>query len=124
MPTEHCVRSLACAKVCSALKMVEGKQEKQWLFTDDMVETVKVNMEGRGVYFKGDLVKLFGEVREMMVEEYEETDFGPKEVLPHQVHVGNMSKEFRSYKAKVTEDEKKIKLGYERIKSKVKKTSQ
>ena len=60
MPTEHCVRSLAYAKVCSALKMVEGKQEKRWLFTDDMVETVKVNMEGRGVYFKGDLVKLFG----------------------------------------------------------------
>ena len=54
MPTEHCVSGLACAKVCSALKMPEGKQEKRWLFTDHMVErliyfleTVKVNMEGR-----------------------------------------------------------------------------
>ena len=54
MPTEHCVSGLACAKVCSALKMAEGKQEKRWLLTDDMVEkliyfleTVKVDMEGR-----------------------------------------------------------------------------
>ena len=52
--TEHCVSGLACAKVCSALKTAEGKQEKRWLFTDHMVEkliyfleTVKVNMEGR-----------------------------------------------------------------------------
>ena len=51
MPTEHCVSGLACTKVCSALKMAEGKQEKRWLFTDDMVEkliyfleTVKVRM--------------------------------------------------------------------------------
>ena len=51
MPTEHCVSRLACAKVCSALKITERKQEKGWLFTDDMVEnliyfleTVKVRM--------------------------------------------------------------------------------
>ena len=51
MPTEHCVSGLACANICSALKMAEGKQEKRWLFTDDMVEkliyfleTVEVNM--------------------------------------------------------------------------------
>ena len=51
MPTEHCVSGLACVKACSALKMAEGKQEKRWLFTDDMVEkliysleAVKVNM--------------------------------------------------------------------------------
>ena len=52
MATEHCVSGLACAKGCSALKMAEGKQEKRWLFTDDMVEkliyllqTVKVEIE-------------------------------------------------------------------------------
>ena len=50
MPTEHCVSGLACAKVCSALKMAEGKQEKGWLFTDYMVEKLIYFLQLKNVH--------------------------------------------------------------------------
>ena len=50
MPTEHCVSGLACAKVCSALKMAEGKQEKRWLFTDDIVEKLIYLLQLKNVH--------------------------------------------------------------------------
>ena len=83
---------------------------------------MKVDMEGKGLDFEGDLVRIYGDLRKMMAEKYEETDFGPKEVIEPTVHVEEMNKEeFRKYKRKLDEQQKVIKLGYDRIKAKVKK---
>lgn len=64
------------------------KRKERWLFTDEMVEELlellrdtKSNMAGKGLDFEGDLVKLYADIRTMMAEKFEESDFGPKEIM-------------------------------------------
>ena len=105
------------------------KRKERWLFTDEMVEELlevlrdtKSNMAGKGLDFEGDLVKLYADVRTMMAEKFEESDFGPKEIMQPSVEIDEMSRdEYREFKEKVDEQERAIKLGYDRIKAKVKK---
>ena len=105
------------------------KRKERWLFTDEMVEELlevlrdtKSNMAGKGLDFEGDLVKLYADVRTMMAEKFEEPDFGPKEIMRPSVEIDEMSRdEYREFKKKVDEQGRAIKLGYDRIKAKVKK---
>lgn len=105
------------------------KRKERWLFTDEMVEELlellrdtKSNMAGKGLDFEGDLVKLYADIRTMMAEKFEESDFGPKEIMQPSVEIDEMSRdEYREFKKKVDEQERAIKLGYNRIKAKVKK---
>ena len=72
--------------------MVDNRKESKehqtrWIFRDSMVEDLiealeasKTKYEGRGLDFKGDLVKLYSEFCKTMPEKYEETDFGPTAV--------------------------------------------
>ena len=104
-------------------------KKERWLFTDEMVEVLlkvlrdtKSNMEGKGLDFEGDLVKLYADIRKVMAEKYPESNFGPKETMQPSVEIEEMSKEdYKEFKKKVDEQERAIKLGYERIKAKVKK---
>lgn len=106
-----------------------GRKEthQRWLFNEEMVEslimllkTTKSDMEGKGLDFEGDLVKLYRDLRCMMAEKYD--CFGPKELTEPLSSVDKMSKEeFQEYKRQHEQEQKAIKLGYERIKAKVKK---
>ena len=59
-----------------------------------------------------------------MSEKYEETDFGPTAVSEPTKSMQKMSKEeFKEHKKNADDQQKAIKLGYDRIKAKVKKPS-
>ena len=53
----------------------------------------KSNMEGKGLDFEGDLVKLYADVRTMMAERYPESNFGPKETMQLPVEIEDMGRE-------------------------------
>ena len=108
----------------------ESKENQtRWIFRDSMVEDLiealeasKTEYEGRGLDFEGDLVKLYSELRRTMSEKYEETDFGPAAVSKPTKSIEEMSKEeFKEQKKNADGQQKAIKLGYDRIKAKVKK---
>ena len=78
----------------------EKPKETRWFFKDGMVEDLievleatKVEYEGRGLDFEGDLVKLYSELRKSMAEKYEPTDFGPIQVSKQTTPMEEMSKE-------------------------------
>ena len=82
----------------------EKLKETRWFFKDGMVEDLievleatKVEYEGRGLNFEGDLVKLYSELRKSMAEKYEPTDFGPIQVSKQTTPVEEMSKEEFTY---------------------------
>jgi len=50
-------------------------------------------MEGKGLDFEGDLVKLYADVRTMMAERYPESNFGPKETMQLPVEIEDMGRE-------------------------------
>lgn len=105
------------------------ESQSRWIFRDSMVEDLiealeasKTEYEGRGLDFEGDLVKLYSELRKTMSEKYEETDFGPTAVSEPTKSIEEMSKEeFKEHKKDADAQQKEIKLGYDRIKAKVKK---
>ena len=115
-------------------KMADNRKESKenqtrWIFRDSMVEDLiealeasKIEYEGRGLDFEGDLVKLYSELRRTMSEKYEGTDFGPTAVSEPMKSIEEMSKEeFKEHKKNADGQQKAIKLGYDRIKAKVKK---
>ena len=115
-------------------KMADNRKETKenqtrWIFRDSTVEDLiealeasKTEYEGRGLDFEGDLVKLYSELRKTMSEKYEETDFGPTAVSEPTKLIEEMSKEeFKEHKKNADAQQKAIKLGYDRIKAKVKK---
>ena len=60
------------------------KENKRWIFDDGMtaslvecLQNYKVDKEGEGIDFEGDLVKLCGHIRVLMASKYDETNFGP-----------------------------------------------
>ena len=112
------------SKMADNTTVKDQKKKERWLFTDEMVEDllevlrdIKANMEGKGLDFEGDLVKLYADARTMMAERYPESNFGPKETMQPSVEIEDMSKEdYKEFKKKVDEQERPIKLGYERLK--------
>ena len=117
------------AKTNKAKEDSEVKPKKRWMFDDDMTASLveclkkyKVDKEGEEIDFEGDLVKLYGDIRKLMAGIYEEDNFGPVEHAAATTDVNEMSKEdYKAFKQKIDKNQKSIKLGYERIKSKVKK---
>ena len=90
-----------------------------------MIEALKASKteyEGRGLDFEGDLVNSYSQLRNTMSEKYEETDFGPTAVSEPTKSMEEVSKEeFKEHKKNADGQQKAIKLGYDRIKAKVKK---
>ena len=92
--------------------MVENSKESKenetrWIFRDSMVEDLiealeasKTEYEGRGLDFKGNLVKFNSQsLCKTMSEKYEETDFGPTAVSEPTKSREEMSKEeFKEHK--------------------------
>ena len=88
----------------------------------EALEASKTEYEGRGLDFEGDLVKLYAQLRQTMLENYEQTDFGPTAVSEPTKSMEEMSKEeFKEHKKNADDQQKAINLGYDRIKAKVKK---
>ena len=113
-------------------KMAENRKESKenqtrWIFRDstveDLIEALEASKpvyQGRGLDFEGGLVKLYSQLRK--TEKYEETDFGPTAVNEPTQSMEEMSKEeFKEHKKNADDQQKAIKLGYDRIKAKVKK---
>ena len=107
----------------------KAKENKRWIFDDDMtaslvecLQNYKADKEGEGIDFEGDLVKLYGDIRVLMAAKYDEKNFGPVQLHASETDVNDMSKEdYKAFKEKFDKDQKLIKVGYERIKAKVKK---
>ena len=88
----------------------------------EALEASKTEYEGRGLDFEGDLVKLYAQLRQTMLENYEQTDFGPTAVSEPTKSMEEMSKEeFKEHKKNAGGQQKAINLGYDWIKAKVKK---
>ena len=68
--------------------------------------------------FQSDLVKLYTEVRSPMAEKYDRNDFGP--VITAETGDDLSTEELAKQKAAVAEEQKLIKIGYQRIKQKIK----
>ena len=67
-------------------------------------------------------MKLYAQLRQTMLENYEQTDFGPTAVSEPTKSMEEMSKEeFKEHKKNADDQQKAINLGYDRIKAKVKK---
>ena len=78
----------------------EVKQNRRWIFDDEMTASLveclvsyKVDKEGEGIDFEGDLVQLYGDIRKHMAERYDEDNFGPVEHVAAPTDVNKMSKE-------------------------------
>jgi len=79
---------------------------------------LKTIYEFKGLDFESDLVKMYGEVRTLMAKEFKENyEFGPEKAteIPKDVP----PEEFKQLKEKLTQDNKAIKLGYDRVKQKI-----
>ena len=74
--------------------------------------------EFKGLDFESDLVKLYTEVRSLMAEKYDRNDFGP--VITTKIGDDLSTEELAKQKAAVAEEQKLIKIGYQRIKQKIK----
>ena len=77
--------------------------------------------EFNSIDFNSDKVRLYEEVRKAMALVYEESDFGPNEVCAPSKPVKEMTEdEYKVYKNILDKDKSMIKLGYNRIKEKLK----
>ena len=80
---------------------------------------VKIACEMKGIDFEADLIRLYGDVRTLMAQEYDENkEFGPVKVIDIPADV--TPEEFKVLQAKKLTETKSIKQGYERIKQKTK----
>ena len=67
-------------------------------------------------------MKLYAQLRQTMLEKYEQTDFGPTAMSEPTKSMEEMSKkEFKAHKKNADGQQKAINSGYDRIKAKVKK---
>ena len=104
-----------------------SKAGAKWSWTNlmgksliDCVKEYKRACEFNSVDFNSDKVKLYEEVRKRMAAIYE-SDFGPNEVCLPSKPVKEMTEdEYKVYKNILDKDKGMIKLGYNRIKEKLK----
>ena len=94
----------------------------RWVFTEDMLIHVinnlkeyKSDREGKGYDFESDLIHLYNEVRKKMARIFPD-DFGPE--TPGEGEVDGLDETV--FRRQFHDDQKKIKVGYDRIKKKVK----
>ena len=98
------------------------KAKSKWTWTNDMVKALidcvkdyKSTCEFNAIDFNSDKVRLYEEVREAMALVFEESDFGPNVVC-----APSKDDRRRVYKNILDKDKSMIKLGYNRIKEKLK----
>ena len=99
---------------------------KRWRWTAEMSVSlvtcsseITSKYEFKGKDFESDLVTLYKEAREAMATLYSEEHFGPVQLLEDN---GDISQ--KEYKQLLTEQNKLIKMGYQRIREKVKEVIQ
>ena len=104
-------------------KRVKPTQRFRW--SEDKTESLlkclgslKAEYEVRGLDFEADLVKLYSDVRERMAEIYNRNDFGPVEqtVIDDDLSPEDIAKT----QVIIAEEKKMIKVGYTRIREKIK----
>ena len=98
---------------------------KRWKWTEEMTNALlaclmesKVEHEYNGKNFMSDLVTLYGNIREKVAKQFELEHFGPVAIS----HVGDNlgAASLTEHKIKVSSEKRLFKMGYERIKEKVK----
>ena len=101
------------------------KKQKRWRWSSEKVDNLlkclcqlKSIYELKGVDIQSDLPKLYSEVREKMASLYESNDFGP--VQARTINQDSSTGERAKRKITYQEDIKAIKVGYDRIKQKIK----
>ena len=100
----------------------EGEKEKKVVIYRRDGGRVVGSVKRHKVEHGGERLGLRRRSSTMMAEKFEESDFGPKEIMQPSVEIDEMSRdEYREFKKKVDEQGRAIKLGYDRIKAKVKK---
>ena len=113
-------------KLCKVQNKNKVKKVKRWTWEQNMVEALLFNIEEykaaktyEGTDFEADVVTFYSSLREMMASVFPVTDFGPVQVTLKTTE-GMTREELLEYKRKSEVEEKQIKDGYNRIKSKVK----
>ena len=84
----------------------------------ECLKNIKACYEFKGLDFKSDLVKLYTEVRSVMAEKYDRNDFDS--VITTEIGDDLSTEELAKQKAAVAEEQKMIKIGYQRIKQNIK----
>jgi len=106
-----------CPRVVSGVEIVKT--------LIDCVKEYKSACEFNSIDFNSDKVRLYEEVRKAMALIYEESDFGPNEVCAPSKPVKEMTDDkYTVYKNILDKDKSMIKLGYNRIKEKLKSVRQ
>ena len=83
---------------------------------------LKCQYQFKGLDFENDLIKTYHEVRVLMAKKYMNGEFGPVEVT--EIDTDLPPEELASIKAKSYEEKKAVKIGYDRIKTKIKEVRQ
>ena len=108
--------------------MAATRAKSKWSCTNDMVKALidcvkdyKSTCEFNAIDFNSDKVRLYEEVRKAMALVFEESDFGPNVVCAPSKPVKEMTEdEYTIYKNILDKDKSMIKVGYNRIKEKLK----
>ena len=111
----------------SASKASSSKKSKKWSWSPQMIDALisalqeyKNMSEFNSIDFNADKVRLYEEVRKILAKSYQE-DFGPQQACEPEKPVKEITKdEYDQYKAGHDLDLKQIKVGYLRIKEKIK----
>ena len=84
----------------------------------ECLKNIKTYYEFKALDFESYLVKLYAEVRNLMAEKYDRNYIGP--VITTEIGVNLSTEELAKQEAAVAEEQKLIKIGYQRIKQKIK----
>ena len=82
------------------------------------LKNIRTCYEFKGLDFESDLVKLYTKVRRLMAKKYDRNDFGP--VITTEIGDDLSTEKLAKRKAAIAEERKLIKIGYQKIKQKIK----
>ena len=107
------------------LTIPSRKNQNRFRWSTDKIDAllecfknIKTCYEFKGLDFESNLVKLYTEERSLMAEKHDRNDFGP--VITTEIGDDLSTEELAKQKAAVAEEQKLIKIGYQRIKQKIK----
>ena len=122
---ERCDTELPSNSSISVGKPPKQKSKKRWRWTDEMVDVllsslteIKSNMEFESKDFEADLVKLYSDLREVMASKFEADDFGPVSLSEKPQNA--TTNELSQIKQIIVEEKRLTKIGYDRVKQKIK----
>ena len=112
-------------KKLNKTKKTTTTSSQRFRWKPEMVESLinsifdlKTQYEFKGLDFEADLVKMYKETRVLMAGKYETGEFGP--VASMELDENLCTEELSKMRRRIYEDEKAIKIGYERVKQKAK----